>query len=136
MSYKLSDLREKSEEALHELAVESGVKVLKSDSKEELVQKLLVSSYSILRIPSYRPTSQRGYVLGRFLSPDGEPHQDGTDLESVVEGLVEKFSVERDKAEATVRLYKRDLVRYYGYDVVSDEDGVIVFSDRRKKVKK
>lgn len=127
-------LRNKTEEELRALADEQGVKVNKTAKKDEIIAKLVQNSYPIFNLPKVRANSRRGATILAFVDDQGKPHKEGTDLAATIDNLVTNFGMSKDEATATVNLYKRDLVRYYGYTLTSENDGVVKFSDARRKL--
>lgn len=129
--FRVTELREKSLSELTEMAKELNLPVL--SDKEELIRTIVHSSYPVKEISNSRLSSRRGIVINGFIGAAGRPYSQGTMVSKIVDDLVEQFDMTREDAEATVKLYKRDLVRYYGYDIISEDEGVVKLSDARRR---
>ena len=123
------------ESDLRTLADEHGVSIPKTAKPDEIVKRLVESSYPIGQLPNFRDNSLRGAAFGGFVDRDsGKPHKGGTDVEALVKTLqAEPFNASEAKSREVVNLYRRDLVRYYGFSITSEQDGVIKLSDARRK---
>ncbi len=126
-------LRDKDEDELRQMAEESGVRVNKTATKEQIVESLVRNSFPIAKLPKGRPTSKRGVVITAFVGEDGKPYKEGTNLGELRDKLVANHDMTPEAAETTVKLYRRDMSRYYGYDEVSEMDGLVKFTDTRRR---
>lgn len=119
---KKSDFADLSVADLKEKLKEKGAKT--SGTQEELVQRLVEYSYPVYPLPKARESSARGLVLLAYVDKDGTPKKDPVTDEEVAKLLIEKGKeTEQEAALKTVRLYKHNLTRYYGYVGTTTESG-------------
>jgi len=115
---KHRQLKDKTTDELKDILRKNNQKL--SGNKEELIERAILSSYPVYRFPKARPSSIKGYVLLAYVEPGGEPRKEAVSDREVVEGLLEKGLVAtKERAEQYVKLYKYNLVRYYGYQAVN-----------------
>lgn len=108
---KDKELHEKTLPELREMAKSAGVKT--SGNKDELIHRLVEYSYPVYKLPRPRATSTRGIILSAFVDDKGEPRE--VDEEVLVKSLVDTGKVSKEAAQRSIKLYKWNLVRYYGY---------------------
>lgn len=134
--YTKSELRAKSEDELKELAKEHKVKLSKDGKPrdtEELISDILVETYPVSPLPRGRRTSIRGTIFTSLADEKGKPFPEGTDLAEVEQKLVTEFGISPEEAERSVKLYLWNMVRYYGYNIESQNGKKVKLSDRRRK---
>jgi len=124
---KHSQFKDKPDEYIDGMLLNEGFDVQSNQllSREEKIDLLVKRSYPRVKLPKFRHNSTRGVVLGFFVSQDGTPTK-GAVLSEVCERLLSMGRVETK--EAAVRAwnqYTRDLVRYYGYELVEVEDRLV-----------
>jgi hypothetical protein len=132
-----TDLRQLSDDdingLLHDLYLTHGVR-LEHLSREQSIDALVEWSYPVKSLPKIRKKSQRGFVLRSFVNEDDSPKSEGTNVLKLAKELMSEFQISQQDAYKTVELYKHDMVRYYGFTIVQEIDGVVMYSAERRKV--
>ena len=111
--FQRSQFKDKPEAYIDELLQSENLST--EGTREEKITRVVEASYPIRQLPTVRSSSVRGIVLGSFVDSEGRPSR-GVREEEIVQKLLESGRVStREQAVAAFKLYKRDLVRYYGY---------------------
>jgi len=129
---KATQLRAKDDDELRQMVETRELKVAKTAPRDRVIQALVESSYPVQDLPKVRPTSKRGTIISAFVAEDGKPKTAGTEVDGLVKHLVDTFGISQEDALSQVKLYMRDMVRYYGYTKVGDSNGVVKFKQRTK----
>lgn len=129
---RATELREKEFDDLVALAGRLGIDLPDEISKESLVQKIVHSTYPIAKLPKVRAASRRGVIVRAYVDEVGTPVPDGTNVVELKKRLMETFGMSEEDAHVNVSLYQRDLIRYYGYDLVENDGVTVKLTDDRR----
>jgi hypothetical protein len=114
-----------TDDQLREAAVERGwsPQVYATD---ELRRRLTEAQYPVFKLPDYPAKSPRGVVTWALVNHLGEPHPDGADRPWIVDRLVGVGIPDEETALQTVRQVVLNMVEYYGYTVLRDDERIIL----------
>ena len=124
-----TELRVLDEGEVDQMLKASGLKVPPKSSIEDKIELLVRSSWPVEPLPNSRPNSRRGRAIRAVVGESGKPNKGGTDILQEAREMSDEMEISEEEALAQLRLYLRDLQRYYGYDVsmgVMGNDGLIV----------
>ena len=120
---KANEFRNKKVAELKEEAESLGLK--KSGTREELITRIVESSYPVYALPRLREGSVRGFLLRQLTEPGV------LSTESLVDTLKSKFDLTEQKALSNLKFYKRDVVRYYGFTIDSMDEDKFAVKERK-----
>lgn len=97
---------------------------------DELRRRLTEAQFPIYKLPDFSPKAPRGVVVWALVNHLGEPYPDGVARADVIASLRRVGMPDDDTAEQTLRQQVLNLVEYYGYTVLRDDDERIIIAKR------